>query len=340
MRHHTTTPQEPSTDWQEAIAPDEEARFAGYARQFAELQQRKSAKYGQGRALHRKQLVAAHAELEVLGALPEFARHGLFASPGVYRAEVRLSNGGMDRAVDSQPDIRGFALAVLGVNGPSALGHAPATRQCFALINHSEFAFPNSAEFVDFVMAAARGPGALFKFLGRRHGWLSVPKQLATLARTVGKPFRSFATETFFSAAPLACGPYAVRVRLVPSLANSGPGSINSDQPKTVDWSADMSTRLAAGPLVYDLELQPFVNEATTPIENASVPWPTPYTAVARLTLPQQDLSGGFAQALAKEVEAGVFDPWAALAAHRPLGDVMRARKVVYFASQQGRGAA
>ena len=28
-----------------------------------------------------------------------------------------------------------------------------------------------------------------------------------------------------------------------------------------------------------------------------------------------------------------------ALAAHRPLGDVQRARKVVYFASQQGRGA-
>ena len=28
------------------------------------------------------------------------------------------------------------------------------------------------------------------------------------------------------------------------------------------------------------------------------------------------------------------------LAAHRPLGDVQRARKVVYFESQKGRGAA
>ena len=41
----------------------------------------------------------------------------------------------------------------------------------------------------------------------------------------------------------------------------------------------------------------------------------------------------------AAEVEAAVFDPWQALAAHRPLGDVMRARKVVYFESQKGRGA-
>mgnify|MGYP002755894772 CR=1 FL=1 len=38
--------------------------------------------------------------------------------------------------------------------------------------------------------------------------------------------------------------------------------------------------------------------------------------------------------------ESAVFDPWQALAAHRPLGDVMRARKAVYFVSQQGRGAA
>ncbi len=78
------------------------------------------------------------------------------------------------------------------------------------------------------------------------------------------------------------------------------------------------------------------MNEATTPIEDASVDWPTAYTTVARLTLPRQDTA--LDAALAKQVEAAVFDPWQALAAHRPLGDVMRARRVVYFASQKGRG--
>jgi integrase/recombinase XerC len=41
---------------------------------------------------------------------------------------------------------------------------------------------------------------------------------------------------------------------------------------------------------------------------------------------------------VAQAVEASVFDPWHALAAHRPLGEVMRARRVAYFASAQARG--
>ena len=56
--------------------------------------------------------------------------------------------------------------------------------------------------------------------------------------------------------------------------------------------------------------------------------------------LPQQDTAAPEALALAQQIEASVFDPWQALAQHRPLGDVQRARKVVYFESQKGRGAA
>jgi hypothetical protein len=91
------------------------------------------------------------------------------------------------------------------------------------------------------------------------------------------------------------------------------------------------------------LELQFFVDETATPIEDASVDWPevvAPYLAVADLTVPAQDVTSADGQALAQRVEATVFDPWHALAAHRPLGEVMRSRKVVYLASQRGRDAA
>lgn len=325
----------PGTHWQENIAPDEDARYAEAGRKFAEIQQRKSQRYGSGRALHRKQLTATQGTLAVLGDLPQWAAQGLFAAPKTYETWVRLSNGGMDKAKDSMPDIRGLGLRVCGVQGDSALGNGPATSQDFTLINHEAFLFKGSAEFVDFVVAASNGNVNLLKHLFRTHGVFGAPGQLLRALKAASKPFSGFATENLFSAVPMANGPYAVRVRLVPGAANGTP-----DPKAKQDWGADVSARLARGPLTWDLQLQPWVDEATTPIEDASVNWPTPYLTVAQLTLPQQDTASASGLALAKKLEAGVFDPWQALAAHRPLGDVQRARKVVYFASQKGRGAA
>ena len=325
----------PSTSWQEKVAADEARRFADYGQKFALVQARKSKKFGVGRALHRKQLTAAQGRLEVLDGLPDFARHGLFATPGEFDVWVRLSNGGLDRAPDRTPDIRGFAISVHGVHGDSALANGPAKNQDFTLINQEVFGFSNSEEFVSFVLAAAEGNGSLLKYLVRRYGLFAGPARLLKMIGTIGKPFGGFATEPLYSAAPMACGPYAVRVRLVPAAANGvATAGANSD------WGADFATRLARQDLQWDLQLQPFVSEALTPIENASVNWSSPYTSVARLTLPSQDTASRKGQALLAQIEAAVFDPWQALAAHRPLGDVQRARKVVYFESQKGRGAA
>lgn len=324
----------PSTEWRETVAPDESARFARYAERFVELQKRKSAKFGNGRALHRKQLLALRATLEVLPDLPDYAAHGLFARPGSYEAWVRLSNGGTDRAPDATPDIRGFTIKVRGVRGPGALG-TPTQAQDFLLINQEKFAFPKSDEFVGLVMAASKGNGALLKYLAGRYGVFGALKLMAQFVATMGKKFTGFATERMYSAVPIACGPYAARVRLLPArvkpLANA-----------SKDWAADIGRQLAAGPLVHELQLQFFVDERRTPIEDASVNWNedvAPYLTVARLTIGPQATDDAAALALAKEVEQAVFDPWDALAEHRPLGDVMRARKVVYFASEQARGA-
>jgi hypothetical protein len=179
----------PATDWKEQIAPDEAKRFAGYARHFAAIQARKSKKYGTGRALHRKQITAARGSLQVLDDLPAFARHGLFAKPATFEAQVRLSNGGLDRAPDRTPDIRGFAIRVLGVEGDSALGNGPARSQDFTLINQEAFAFPKSDEFVDFVVAAAGGGGSLLKFLFKRYGVFGGPLRMLKLIKSVGRPF-------------------------------------------------------------------------------------------------------------------------------------------------------
>ncbi|MFO1341136.1 MAG: catalase [Burkholderiaceae bacterium] len=323
------------TDWAERVQPDEAARHAAAAEQFKAMQRAKSARYGKGRALHRKPLLALRATLAVPAGLPEPARQGLFAVAGEHEAWVRLSNGGTDVQSDRRPDIRGFSLRVWGVEGPGALG-GRTDHQDFALINRPAFAFADSRPFVGLVMAAAKGPAALLPWALRTYGPLGMFPALKRLLGSFNAPFSGFATEPFFSAAPIACGPYAARVRLLPP-AGQPPASA-----APLDWAGDVRQRLAAGPLAYRLQLQFFADEARTPIEDASVDWPeavAPYVDVATLTLLPPG-EGPAAEAFAAQVERSVFDPWQALAAHRPLGEVMRARKAVYFASQQERDAA
>ncbi len=329
----------PSTQWQEQIDADEAERHAHYAEQFAQLQAERNARFGPGRALHRKQVLGVAATLEVPVGLPDHARHGLFAYPARLDAWVRLSNGGADRASDRKPDVRGFAIQALGVQGPSALGQGATTVQSFLLINQPAFAFPRSDEFVDLVMHSVQGPKALIRYLFKRYGWWGGLQKIRRFAKSFGKPFTGFATETFYSAAPIACGPYAARVRLVPT----GQQAFNDGKPgkkDQVDWASDFKRHVSQGDLRFDVQLQFFVDEARTPIEDASVDWPqavSPYVTVAHLTVPMQNADSAPAQVLSEQIEAAAIDPWAALMAHRPLGEVMRARKVVYYQSQLGR---
>ncbi|HJW11965.1 MAG TPA: catalase [Albitalea sp.] len=321
----------PSTEWREQVAPDEAKRFAGYARQFVEMQRAKSARFGNGRALHRVQHLGLKARLEVLAGLPEHARHGLFARPAAYEAWVRLSNGAANRAPNSRPDVRGFSFKVMGVHGPGALGH---DTQCqdFALIQRPAFAYPKTDEFVGLALHGSEGPLALLKYMVGRYGLVGGLRELKRIAAAFAQPFTGFATTTFYSAAPIACGPYAARVRLVPADTTLPPA-------RSTDWGRDMAERLRRAPLVYQVQLQFYVDEAITPIEDASVDWPSPYVTVAQLSVVAQDVDSSEGRRLAEQVEAAIFDPWDALAAHRPLGDVMRARKVTYFESQKARGA-
>lgn len=323
----------PSIDWREQIAADEAARFAGYARELGALQAAQSKKYGVGRALHRKQLFACEAQFEVLGNLPAHARYGLFKQAATYQALIRLSNGSFAKQNDRIPDIRGFAIKVLGIEGPSALG-GTTQAQDFLLINREVFGMKNSAEFMGLVLASAKGGLGLISYFLTSFGLFDGMKRLGSIVSSLRKPFTGFATEAFFSAAPLACGPYAVRVRLLPASQEPAVGA-------AADWGQDMQNRLGKESLSYDFQLQFFVNEKLTPIEDGTVNWAeqdAPYVTVARLRLPKQNFSEAQSQAIAGKVEKAAFDPWCALLEHKPLGDVMRARKDTYFVSQNNRG--
>lgn len=305
-----------SKDWAETIGPDEEKRFARQAEAIREAHRRTNAKQGKGRFLHRKPLLGASARFEVLPDLPPEARFGAFAETGEKPALVRLSNGSFDIQANTVPDIHGFAIRILGLDGEGALG-GRADHQDFLLINHDRFNAIDSDAFVEFATLAAGGQlGALWT-LFRRHGFAGLTSRLSDLQQTMGKRFSGYAAETFNTVVPHAVGPYAAKVLLVPEtpvpMSGRDPGS-------------DVAERLAAGPIVFRLQLQFFTDALATPIEDHRHVWQSTPIDVARLTL-----------LAPTDVEALAFDPWGGLAAHRPLGEIMRSRKSAYRVSQLAR---
>lgn len=64
-----------------------------------------------------------------------------------------------------------------------------------------------------------------------------------------------------------------------------------------------------------------------------------PYVKVAELTLSKRDL--GSAASVAEEAQGNtlLWTPWNAPKEHRPLGQLMRARRLVYPGSGRERGA-
>ncbi len=285
------------------------------------LQTRINERKGPGRAFHRKPVAALTGRLTVPGGLPEYAAQGLFAQPGEYDVVIRMSNGSIVPQADPVPDIRGFAFSVRGLEGPGALGGAT-DRQDFLLINWPAFGFRDSRDFAELVPAAARGQKALAQYLVAKHGVVGGPVEMLKQAASMARPFSGFATSDFHSCAPVAWGPYAAHVHVSPMGAGRNLMAWR-------DWGADVRARLRDGSLRWHVEAQFYTDPKSTPIEDGRKPWGSARQVVAMLE----------ADALADSdaVEADHFDPWSALVEHRPLGEIMRARKAAYYPSSRNR---
>lgn len=331
----------PGTDWKEQIPDGEAAELERFAEELRALQ-RKRARGGAvpDRALHAKAQAGVEAEIEVLPDLPEPARAGLFATPGKHRAYVRFSNGMGLRQSDRRPDVRGVALKILGVPGKKIIpGLEDATTQDFLLIGQAAQPFRDAAEFVWFVRAAAN-PALLLPKLLLRYGPIGGVKLLRHLVAGIAKPFASVATKPYYSALPIRFGAYAVHYALAPHATDEA-GARPARNPGYL--GEELAARLARGPVVYDFRVQFYVDDARTPIEDASREWKesdSPFVTVARLTLPKQDMGSSRGRRIADFIETLSFDPWHAPPELRPLGNMMRARNHAYRLSTMERRAA
>ncbi|MFF4115807.1 hypothetical protein ACFY0P_20360 [Streptomyces sp. NPDC001714] len=308
----------PSTQWHEVFLPDESTQHAEQVHVFSELQRKRLKKQGHGRALHRNQVAALKAVLAVEEGLPDYARQGIFAAPAVLEAHVRLSNGNF--SVDRAPDIRGFAIKVLGASTPSSVD----VEQNFTLVSQETLQVRGSADVVGIVDLSTSAPGAALRKAAMKP---QITRSAVANVRDMVKPFSGFATHDFFSIMPITFGDYAARLKLCAA-------STKINKAARRNLAADLYRRLADDDLEFLFQAQFFEDESRTPIEDSAVRWDAPWLTVGRLRLPRQAPD----EALAEMVEKSSFNPWIAAPEHRPLGELMRARRAAYSVSWRNRG--
>lgn len=104
----------------------------------------------------------------------------------------------------------------------------------------------------------------------------------------LGAPKTPLATARFFTAAPQAFGRARGELRLVPEAPDE-----RATRRSTPTSSASTSSSCEkAGLIAWSFEAQLFIDEATTPIEDASVPWPEEQAAVAQARAPRAAAPG------------------------------------------------
>lgn len=328
----------PSTAWKETVEPGEEELFKGFAQKIV-ARQGEVARETKGpplRGFHAKLHVGLAAEFGVLDGLPAHARFGVFSEPRVFPAVVRFSNGLHKPQADRRADPRGIAIKLIGVPGRKLLeGQENAVTQDFLATSHSVTStVRNVRQFFAFV-EAAKNPATL-PFKLARHpdvGFRESVRILGAFIRTVVLPkVRSMATEHFSSTAPIKLGPYAVKFTVRPA-----EGTVPAKEPerplKDNFLRDELAARLRSGDVLLDFVVQFYVDDQLTPIEDTSVPWKpgnAPFLKVAQLRIPGCDLDDPAVAAVSAVVDQLSFTPWHATEDHRPLGNVMRARRFAY----------
>lgn len=299
----------------------------------AQLKSRKAAKSRRvDRAFHAKAIAAfAGARLRFADDLPEDLRVG-FAQPGAeYPCEVRFSNAASALKSDAEKDLRGLAVRI----------HVSEGEQHDLLATNWPVPHARDAhQFVHFAHAVSGGTLSKVAGLARVAGTLGVGEVRRMLAnvREALRECHSVALESYWSRGAIRWGDEAVRYVFKPARGTRGayPGH------GAGRLSAEFEARIRDEDVVMELYVQRFVSEATTPIEDAAHEWAERDSQpihVATLTMPQRELTTPEALAERRRVDEAGFNPWNTTDEFRPLGNLNRARKVVYDASLHHRAA-
>ncbi|AJK46704.1 catalase family protein [Burkholderia plantarii] len=293
------------------------------------------------RSVHAKSHGLLDGELTVADNLPPELAHGVFARRGSYRVTLRLSTNPGDLLDDAVSTPRGLALKIADVDGERLPGSEALTTQDFVMVNAPAFSAPTPKAFVRGLKLLSkttdRAPGgkkALSAVMrGAERAIEALGTESATLKNLGGHPATHILGETFYTCAPCLYGPYFAKLAMVPVspelvALKDAPVELKDRPDALRDEVQAFFTRQGG---VWELRAQLATDLERMPVEDASVVWPedvSPYVTVATVRVAAQP---GWSEARSAAIDDGMsFSPWHGLAAHRPIGGVMRVRRPAY----------
>ncbi len=278
------------------------------------------------RAQHQKQVLAAFGTLRIGDGVPAALRQGVFAAPRAYRVACRFSNGQPCPFADPKPDVRGVAIKLFT--------DADVETDLLMTNEGGRSHTPDAVQFMHFadVLVAQIERGTLgfvselsSEVLSGKLGPVQAARTIAIVSKATLRRVDSLATEHYWGSV-VRLGAAAIKYSLHPH-AETTPET-------TADTSADdylrddLRTRLQSGPVKWQLSVQLFADEESTPVNDASVVWDAALIPVAELEIPAMPSTED--ESLISRM---AFNP---ANGFEPLG-ITHARKAVYAASARNR---
>lgn len=299
------------------------------------------------RSVHAKSHGILEGVLRIDAGLPPELAQGLFATAGEHKVYLRMSTNAGDILPDAVSLPRGLAMKVLDVSGERLAG-AEGTTQDFVMVNGPVFQAPNAEKFLGSLKLLAKTTdriegvkvAASTVLRGVNKALTAVGIESPTLGSLGGAPNVDPLGETYYSVTPFRYGDHIAKFSVAPVApalkALTGTEIDASGRPDAIRET--IQSEMAGIEGVWEFRVQLCRDLERQPVEDPTVQWDeeeAPFQRVATITVRPQD--SWDAERVDAVNERMRFAVWTGLAAHRPLGNINRARNAPYRHSAEFR---
>lgn len=288
------------------------------------------------RGTHLKSQALVKGSLTVLSDLPDHLAQGMFAVPATYDIALRYASEPFKILDDTVNAPRGIGLRVFDVAGEKLSSANDTKTHDWTFNNAPVLELRNVDTYLELETLRSKywdSPALLQAALMTRSDALLqlAPGQL---------PNENIVSHEMHTQSAFRYGDYIAKLALVPgseSQAALSSAKIGKDDPD-YRLSEMLEAHFAETETTYNVMVQLMVDPERQPVEDAGVEWnrkETPFQHVARITIPKQAAFSDARRVFWEDKMS--LDPWAGLAAHRPLGSINRCRKMAYEMSRQYR---